>query len=166
MGHLKYRPLRPKQRRNFSRQKNSNQYKRRRKHCRQQQRVGKRLICCVRILLALPNRIFCTAAHADHQTAAVDKAVNRDRQIQRGKAVRTHPLRHKKCVGQNVARQPNHPHHIKGRIFCKCPEISRLTHKKTTSYIIPRPDKRKALNSYLQRPTIRDQCFCPSGDGY
>lgn len=74
--------------------------------------VGEYLVCPLPIPLALYDRIFDSPAHSDHQAAAMDKAVDRDSQVQRCQPVRAERLRDEESIRKYVAGQRDHPKHI------------------------------------------------------
>ncbi len=74
------------------------------------------------------DRVLDSAAHADHQAASVDEAVNRNRQIQRRQPVHADSLRDEKGVGQNVAGKADHAQDIQGRVLQKILKAVRFCH--------------------------------------
>ena len=89
---------------------------------RKVQRACKGAVGRLVIRLAFLDRVLRSAAHADHQAAAADEAVNRNGKVQGGQAVGAEPFRDKEGVGQNVAGKPDHAHYIEGRVFCEIPK--------------------------------------------
>ena len=88
------------------------------------------------ILLAFPNGILRSAAHADHKPAAVDKVVNRDRQIQGRQAVCAQSHGNEKGIRQYVTGKPYHPHYIQRCVFCKFTETTGCFHNNSPASFI------------------------------
>ncbi|MPN41039.1 hypothetical protein SDC9_188579 [bioreactor metagenome] len=65
-----------------------------------------------RIVLAFQNCILGGAAHAKHQSPALNQAENGNSKVQCRKAIGTQSPGNKKSIRQNIARKPDHSEHI------------------------------------------------------
>ena len=92
-------------------------------NCRGEHTVGVLVLA-----LAGQKRELGGPAHAQHQAGAVHDVVQGHRQVQRGQAVRPDALGHKKGVGQNVERQPQHCRHVQRDVAGVFLKRRRLVH--------------------------------------
>ena len=134
-GHVKDAPVRPQQGHDPAGQQQARQQKAHRQPHSQANCVAENHVGLSPLPLALPDGKPDPAAHADHQTAAMDKAVYGDGQIEGGQSPAAQRVGNEKGIGQNVAGQPQHPQHVQGRILDKVMKTALISHKITCKKI-------------------------------
>lgn len=88
-GHIEYIFSRPENPDDVPGKQQSDRHKKHGEHCRQIQRMSKCTVSRGTVLLTLLNGIPGAAAHSNHQSAPVNKAVNGNGQIESCEAVRS-----------------------------------------------------------------------------